>query len=491
MGYIQGINRDQTILFPECVDDYIGEDSLVRFIDLYVDKLDLVNLGFKHANSNPLGRKSYDPKDLLKLYIYGYVIKIRSSRRLEVEIHRNIELMWLLRKLKPDFRTIADFRKDNLTAIKKVFKEFIVICAKLKLFENELVAIDGSKFRAQNSRDKCFTKKQIEEQIQKLDESIDQYLKKLDSTDKEEEDREPITVDSLKEKIKLLEDKKVEYKKLKQEMESNGNEQISLTDPDSRLMKTRHGHDVCYNVQIAVTNKHKLIIVQDVKNDCNDQNQLSEMSKNVKDTIKLTQEDLNEEEIDKQKIEITADTGYFNGLEVKECIENGIVPYIPEPPKHNGHTKNNKFDKNCFKYNKEKDIYICPNNCNLCFSGYTTRDKKTCKVEKIYICKGYKECKLRDKCSDNKRGRRVHRWEHEKIMDEMKERVQKDLSKTKDRKKLVEHPFGTMKRVFDQGYFLLKGLKKVKTEFSLITLAYNIKRVIKILGIREMMNAII
>ena len=476
MGYIQGANRNQIILFPESIDEYIEDNNLVRFIDVFVDSLDLLKLGFEKARPAYLGRNPYDPADLLKLYIYGYLYKIRSSRKLEQETHKNVELMWLIRKLKPDFKTIADFRKNNKKVMKKVFKKFIVICKKLDLFGKELIAIDGSKFKAVNSKDRSFTLKQIQKELKKIEESIEKYVETLDKVDKEESKIETITVDDLNEKIKYLEKKKENYKKLEQEVKLSGKDQISLTDPDSRIMKTKNGTDICFNVQTIVDDKHRLMVDFEVTNECSDINQLTNMCLKAKEVLEV------------EKIEATLDTGYYNSEQVKECGENGVTVYIPEPKKNNGIIKDEEFYKSNFKYNKENDTYTCPNKIELTYAGDKKKEKG--KVYRLYKTEECLNCQFKEKCMTNKNGRTIYRWEHEQVLDDLRTRVQTNKEKVKKRKTIVEHHFGTIKRWFDQGYFLMKGLQKVEAEFSLTALAFNIKRVLNIVGFERLMEAI-
>lgn len=478
MGYIQGESRDQVTLFPEIMDHYISEDNLVRFIDAFVDDLDMLQLGFNHSITSYTGRYPFDPKDMLKLYIYCYVIKIRSSRRIEEETHRNIELMWLIRKLKPDYKTISNFKKDNCNILKKVFKEFVFLCKSLELFGEKLIAVDGSKFKAVNSKDNCFTSKQIQKNLQKIEEDINKYLKDLNTKDKEEDKETEIRDKKLQEKIKSLQQAKNIYKELEKKMNESGESQISLTDSDSRLMKTRHGNDVCYNVQVAADEKHKLIVDFDVTNDCNDTNQLNNISTAAKETLGV------------EKIDVLADTGYFSNKEIKDSIDNGITPYIPEPLKNNSSEENKKYCKDNFLYNKEKDVYVCPNNCELAYRE-NFKDKKTGEKYKIYRTNSCKNCPIRKKCTDDlKRGRKIQRWVDEHLIEEMKSRCNNEIDKTKQRKEIIEHIFGTIKRGFNQGHFLTIGSSNVTGEFSLTALSYNIIRVANIIGIKKMIKAI-
>lgn len=474
MSYINGMNRDQVLLFPEVLDDYIADNNTVRFIDVYVDSLDLEALGFKYALPKETGRPPYNPADMLKLYIYGYINKIRSSRRLEQETYRNVELMWLLGKLTPDFKTIADFRKDNAQGLKQVCREFSVLCKKLDLFGRELIGIDGSKFKAVNSKGRNFNEKKLDGLLKQIDEKIDAYLKELDQQDKVESQLSNPTTEELKEKIAQLQSRKQQYKGLVEQLKASGALQISLTDSESRSMKTKQGTDVCYNVQIAVDHKHKLIVEHEVTNEVTDQNQLAEMAKRSKETLET------------DHLEVTADMGYYNGDEVKKCLEDGIIPYIPKPNTSVNY-KLGLFGKEDFIYDSRKDCYYCPAGEKLNFRFETVEKGRQIRYYSTSACQ---QCLLKSKCTRNKESRRITRWVHESIMEEMQQRVRENSDKVKLRKRIVEHPFGTIKRWMEQGYFLTRGLEKVRGEMSLTVLVYNLKRAINIIGVKELIVAV-
>jgi transposase len=474
MGYIHGLDRDQRVLFPDSLDDYIDEANPVRFLDVFVTGLDLKALGFTHTAPNKTGRPSYHPGDLLKLYIYGYLNKIRSSRKLEHESQRNIELMWLLRQLTPDFKTIADFRKENSHALTRVCREFTVLCKKLDLFGRELIAIDGSKFKAVNSKSRNFTEKKLQQLLQKINEKIDIYLKELDEQDTVEEQTTKPTAQGLKEKIDQLRTQQGQYQELLEKLHNSEDTQISLTDPDSRSMKTKQGIDVCYNVQIAVDHKQKLIVEHEVTNDVTDQDQLATMARRAKETLAAEQ------------IEAVADMGYYNGDEVKKCLDTGIVPYIPKP-NTSANSKLGLFGKEDFLYDAVKDCYRCPGEQDLTFRFATIEQGRHIRYYSTSACK---TCLLKPQCTRNKENRRITRWVHEAIMEEMQQRVATNPEKVKARKSIVEHPFGTMKRWMDHGYFLTRGLEKVRGEMSLTILVYNVKRVLHIIGVKALIAAI-
>lgn len=469
MEYIQGTDRRQEILFPEIIDDYIEEGNPVQFIEAFVNSLNLKELGFKHAELNSTGRPPYDPADLLKLYIYGYLNRIRSSRLLEKECRRNVEVMWLLKKLTPDFKTIADFRKDNRDAIKRVFKEFVFLCKKLDLFGGELVAIDGSKFKAVNSKKRNFNDAKLKKKLKDIEEKIEQYLEEIEENDNSEaHDRLPDKKE-LNGKIELLKERKEEYQELSKKLKESGKTQISLTDPDSRAMLNNQKIEVCYNVQIAVDEKNKLILDYEVTNAVEDSDQLSEMSKRAKNILEV------------EELKVTADSSYYNPEEIKECLDNGIIPYVPERNADGRKNIDPSFYKRKFTYDKEKDVYVCPaGNVLKLWATYNARTEKLYKTEKC------SSCELRLKCTSHKRGRIVTRRRYEEILEENRKRVKENMDMINKRKELVEHPFGTIKRAFNQSYLLLKRFPKVGAEMSLTMLAYDITRVINIVGLKKL-----
>lgn len=471
-NFKEGLSREQYIMFPEIIDDYISEENSVRFIDAFVENLELLKLGFTNAVPKDRGTSAYSPKDLLKLYIYGYLNKIRSSRKLENETHRNIELMWLLRKLRPDFKTIADFRKDNLKGIQNVCREFTMVCKDLGLLSGNLAAIDGSKFKACNSRDKNYTDKSLKKSIEAIDKKINEYLKELDEGDEQEKGQKKLTAEELKEKIEKLKSRKERYDEIKTQMDSTEEKQVSLTDPDSRLMKDKNSFIVGYNVQTAVESENHLIISYDVVQDGNDHNQLANMAKQAKEIL------------ESEQLRVTADTGYYTEEEIIETEKAGITPYVFKPVA-TPNTKKGLYTYEDFTYDKEKDAYVCPANQELKFRGFGKSKKRKLRY---YYTKSCQSCPLRDKCTEDKGGRRIGRSVNAEVLERMEARMKEEPEIGAQRKQLVEHPFGTIKRWFDQEFFLLKGLEKVKTEISLSVLSYNLKRVMNIIGIKRLMQ---
>jgi transposase len=478
MGFVQGIHREQMVMFPESLDEYIGEDNPVRFIDAFVDSLDLRALGFERSVPKETGRPPYHPGDLLKLYVYGYLNRIRSSRKLETEANRNVEVMWLLGRLAPDFTTIADFRRDNGQAIRAVYGEFTVLCRGLGLYGGELVAIDGSKFKAVNSRDRNFTERKLKRLKQRAEAKIERYMQELDENDADERDSEKPTAEELREKIEWLKQRSAVYNELQEQMDESGESQVSLTDPDARSMWVgeSRGTEVAYNVQISVDAKHKLIVDHEVTNEGNDKKQLSSMAIRAKELLEI------------ESLEVVADAGYYNSQEIGDCAQGGIVPYIPQVNSSNNRAAG-RYAKKDFRYDAENDCYWCPAGKALLYSrSQTTRHGR--KV-RFYVCKRCNECAVKHKCTRNDRGRRIERWVDEELLEEMARRVRSEPDKVKRRKSIVEHPFGTIKRSMNQGYFLTRRLCNVRTEMSLTMLAYNIKRVIRLKGTQELMAALL
>jgi len=476
MDYIQGFDRRQEILFPKIIDDYISDDNPVRFIDAFIEIQDLKELGFKHSELNATGRPPYNPYDLSKLYIYGYLNSLRSSRKLMKECSRNVEVMWLLKNLTPDFKTIADFRKDNPESIKKLFKSFVFFCKQLDLFGGEVVGIDGSKFKAVNSKKRNFNQDKLIRKLKDIEDKIEAYLKELEDNDTTEASINQPDAKELKEKIEQLKERKSEYKELLKKLETSGETQVSLTDPDSRMMLNNQKFDVCYNVQTTIDDKNKLIVDYEVTNDVNDKKQLNEMAGRAKEIFQA------------ESIDVYSDKGYFNPDEIKKCVENNMIPFIPEPkqrqPKEESVPKSGFCDSD-FKYDVNRDSYTCPAGCEFTFGGMSEKKGKMMKEYKSDNCSS---CKDKSKCTRNKNGRVIFRWEHEGILDDMRKRVTETRDVIKKRNCMCEHPFGTIKRGFNQGYLLLKGLRKVGGEMGFTMIAYNMRRVINILGMDKLMG---
>lgn len=475
MDYIRGADRNQITLFPESIDDYIAENNPVRIIELYAEKLDIKALGFKYAECPAHGRPPYNPKDLIKLYLYGYLNRIRSSRRLEHEAARNIEVIWLLKKLKPDFKTIADFRKDNKKAIKNVFRDFNRVCDAWSLFGKELVAIDGSKFRASNSKKNNYSNKKLDRHLKYINEKIDKYMEQLDEGDVAEAGDKKLNVEEIQKILKDLEDRKIKYEEYQKEIQETGQNEISTTDPDARLMTgSNNSIDVSYNVQTAVDSKHKLIADYKVTQNPNDIGELDNMALRTKKLF-------NGKEFD-----VVADKGYYKAEDLKKCVENGITPYVAKQTYSNG-TGDKDFYSDKFIYDKEKKVYICPAGKELHYSKKRTHKGKIAGFEyKNYAA--CKDCEFKERCTKSKKGRSIFRHVDQDFLDTIDLQTETNKDKYQMRQMIVEHPFGTIKRGLDSYYFLTRGKFSVSTEISLSCLAYNLKRVISILGVEEILR---
>jgi transposase len=473
-GYIEGRDRTQSVLFPEQLDDWIHEDSTVRVIDVFVEGLDLKKLGFGRAEPAGMGRPGYRPTTLLKIYVYGYLNRVQSSRRLEAEAQRNIELIWLTGRLAPDFKTIADFRRDNGDAIGKVCKEFILLCRRLKLFTDGIVAIDGSKFKAVNNRDKNFTDRKLAARIEQLEDNIKRYLVELDRADRDAAAVLPGRVDHLKDKIAKVKQQIEALNEIGKQMKASEDGQISLTDPDARSMATsgRGTGIVGYNVQAAVDAKHHLIVAHEVTNVGHDRDQLAHMAKLAKTAT--GQDDLI----------AVADRGYYEGYEILEAELAGVAVVVPKPMTSNNAAKG-LFDKRDFVYDDKADQYRCPAG-SIAIHRMTTEEAG--KIQHKYWSSDCSRCTMKPRCTTGNE-RRISRWEHEDILDVVQQRLDGAPQAMTLRRQTVEHVFGTLKAWMGSTHFLTKRLKKVRTEMNLQVLAYNLKRTIKILGTEALIEA--
>lgn len=475
MGYIEGQDRNQITLFPESMDDYISEQSVVRVIDEYIDQLNIEELGFQRAVSPTMGRPPYSPKDMLKLYIYGYLNRIRSSRRLEHEAIRNIEVIWLLKKLTPDFKTIADFRKDNKKALKMVFREFNRLCDEWGLFGKEMVAIDGSKFRASNSKKNNYSPKKLQRHIKHINEKIDKYMEDLDKGDMDEAHVRQPSAEEIKKRIKELRERKKKYQTYEKQLEERGTNEISATDPDARLMCNNNNNvDVSYNVQTTVDSAHKLIADFKVTQKPNDLGELGNMALRAKKLF------------GGKDFEVLADKGYYKAEDLKKCVENGITPYVAKQVYSNG-TGDKEFYIDKFRYDKDKNVYICPAGQELTYAK--DRKNKGKVIAREY--RNYpacKSCELKDRCTRGKKGRIISRHIDQDFLDSIDLKTEQNIDKYKQRQMIVEHPFGTIKRSWGAYYFLTRRKISVSAEIALSYLAYNLKRVISILGTKEILR---
>jgi len=474
--FVEGTDRGQSTLFPECLEDWIDENNPVRVIDVFVEELNLDELGFDGVAPEDTGRPSYHPSLLLKLYIYGYLNRVQSSRRLEREALRNVEVMWLTGRLAPDHKTIADFRKDNSGAIRQVCARFIMLCRRLDLFAEVSVAIDGSKFKAVNNRDRNFTRAKMERRLAQIEESVARYLSQLDSADRQEPSEARATrTTRLKDKIAKLKEELWRLHGLKTRMLAAPDQQISLTDPDSRSMATsgRGSGVVGYNVQVAVDTEHHLIVAHEVTNVGSDRAQLAHMAKETKATLAAT------------NLDVIADRGYFSGQEILECDKAGITVTLPKPMTSNAKAEG-RFGKQDFRYVVEEDVYVCPAGARLGYS-FTTEDKGL--VLRRYRTDACQSCSIKHDCTTAKE-RLISRWQHEHVIEAMQRRLDEHPEKMRQRRETVEHPFGTIKARMGATHFLMKTLPRVAAEMALHVLAYNLTRVMNIIGIRPLMAAI-
>ena len=472
--FIEGEDRSQVTLLPECLDDYIAEDNPVRVVDAYVEELDLQELGFEGAEPAVTGRPAYHPAVLLKIYIYGYLNRIQSSRRLEREAQRNVELMWLTGRLAPDFKTIADFRRDNGVGIRNVCRRFMVLCRDLKLFSQALVAIDGSKFKAVNSRDRNFTPGKIDKRQQQIEESIQRYLDALETADRTQPTELEAKTERLQDKIDRLRQQMRQLDEVKKQLQTQPDGQLSLTDPDARSM-TSHGKGtgiVGYNVQAAVDAKHHLIVAHEVTNVGSDRAQLNPMAQAARKAMGKT------------TLKAVADRGYYNAPQIKACHDAGIATILPKPMTSNAKAEG-RFDKADFIYIARDDEYECPAKQRAIYRF--SREENGLLLRR-YWSSACPRCPMKAQCTPSDY-RRISRWEHEAVLEAVQHRLDKQPRAMTLRRRTVEHVFGTLKHWMGSTHFLTRTLANVSTEMSLHVLAYNLKRVISILGIARTMKA--
>ncbi|RMS84531.1 IS1182 family transposase [Pseudomonas savastanoi] len=471
--FIQREHHGQRTLLPESLDDYVSDTNPVRIVDVFVDELDLINLGFDGAIPADTGRPAYHPEVLLKIYIYGYLNRIHSSRRLEREAQRNVELMWLTGRLMPDFKTIANFRKDNSKAIRGVCRQFVVLCQQLGLFGENLVAIDGSKFKAVNNRDRNFTSAKLKRRMEEIESSINRYLTALDTADRQEPTSSEAKSVRLEEKIAKLKVQMKELQAIEIRLNESPDKQVSLTDPDARSMITRGIGIVGYNVQTAVDAQHHLIVAHEVTNVGSDRDQLSSIAKQAREAMAS------------DSLSVVADRGYFKGEEILACHNAEITAYVPKPMT-SAAKADGRFNNDAFIYDAAKNHYVCPAGETLIWRFSSV--EKGMKLHRYWSskCQG---CALKTQCTPSKQ-RRVRRWEHEAILEEMQVRLSNAPDMMRIRKRTVEHPFGTLKQWMGATHFLTRRLEGVSAEMSLNVLAYNMKRVMKILGTNSLMKAL-
>ena len=473
--FIEGEERCQVTLLPECLDDFIGEDNPVRVIDAFVDELDLHGLGFDATEPAATGRPSYHPAVLLKIYIYGYLNRLQSSRRLERETQRNIELMWLTGRLAPDFKTIADFRRDNGKGIRNVCRRFVELCRELKLFTQAMVAIDGSKFKAVNTRDRNFTPGKVQKRQEQIEESIKRYLDALDTADRTLPAAEfQAKAQHLKAKLKTMREQMRRMQQIEQALKIEPAGQISLTDKDARSMATsgRGSGIVGYNVQVAVDTKHHLIVAHEVTNEGHDRNQLAPMAIAARQAM------------GKAKLQAVADRGYYSGTQIKTCDDAGIAPMLPKPATSNAKAEG-RFDKSDFIYIARADEYQCPAGQRAIYRY--TREERGQQL-RLYWSSACPQCPIKAQCTTGDY-RHISRWEHEPVLEAAQRRLDKHPNAMTVRRRTVEHVFGTFKHWMGSTHFLMRTLSNVGTEMSLHVIAYNLKRLMGILGFARTIKA--
>ncbi len=472
--FVEGGDRRQSLLLPESLDDYVTEDNPVRVVEAFIEELDLGALGFGGIQPATTGRPAYHPSTLLKIYLYGYLNRLQSSRRLEREARRNIELMWLTGRLAPDFKTIANFRRDNGPAIRAVCGQFVELCRRLNLFTKAVVAIDGSKFKAVNTRDKNFTVVKVAKRMEQVDASITRYLAALDRADREESDITEARTSRINEKIAGLRRQMQALKAMEQQVEAAPDKQVSLTDPDARSMATsgRGTGVVGYNVQTAVDAEHHLIVAHEVTNVGHDRTQLEPMALKAQEATGC------------EELTALADRGYFNSEQVLACEGTGVLPCIPKTvwPSERG-----VFIRHDFIYDAENDHYTCPAGQKLT-KGLVRSDRKD-DIDHYRHLTACFTCSLKPKCTPDKL-KRLKRWRREDVLDRMQARLDHMPDAMAVRRQTVEHPFGTLKSWMGSAHFLTKTLEKVRTEMSLHVLAYNMKRMIQIFGVGPLLEAI-
>ncbi|MGA9991731.1 MAG: IS1182 family transposase [Thiobacillaceae bacterium] len=470
--FVQGESRTQSTLLPESLDDYVSDTNPVRVVDVFVDELDLGRLGFEGVDPAETGRPSYHPAVLLKIYIYGYLNRLQSSRRLEREAQRNVELMWLTGRLAPDFKTIANFRKDNGKAIRNVCRQFVVLCQQLGLFTEALVAIDGSKFKAVNNRDRNFTSAKLKRRMEEIESSINRYLTDLDTADRQEPATAQARPERLQDKIAALKSQMQKLQEIEVRLNATPDKQISLTDPDARSMKTRGTGIVGYNVQTAVDTKHHLIVAHEVTNVGSDRDQLTTMAKKARAAIGT------------KGITVVADRGYFKSEEILACHVAGITPIVPKSTT-SGAKADGRFDRADFIYDAQKNEYRCPAGQHLVWRYASLQDGL---MQHRYWSSNCPQCAIKEKCTPGEQ-RRVTRWENEEVLEAMQARLDERPDSMRLRRQTVEHPFGTIKLWMGSAHFLTKTLARVSTEMSLHVLAHNLKRVMKLLGAGVLIRA--
>jgi Transposase and inactivated derivatives len=473
MGYIKTSDRHQQTLFPSSIDEYVEESNPVRVIDAFSGMLDFKELGFKRGEAAETGRPGYEPRLLMGLYIWGHLNQVRSSRKLEKECGRNLEVIWLMGNLRPDFKTIADFRKDNLESIKRVVVKFRLWCIDEGLYGQQTVSIDGSKFQGVNSRDRNYNEKRLKKIIERESKQVEQYLRELEEADDQESEDGSLSAEQLEKKVSRMKEKLARHEELLGRLKESGERQQSETDEETRLMSSNNGgYEVGFNVQMVVDDKNKLIAEYEVTNEPTDKGQLAKMAKKGKEALAV------------EELSVLADRGYFDGNAIKECEQNGITAYVAE--QRSSAAGRGVFPADRFSYDQKRDLFVCPQGEQLTFR---TQEEMHGKLYKIYRTDACSGCPIRRQCTKSKTGRKLRLWEDQEVLDRLRERMSEHPEIMKKRKAMAEHPFGTIKRAMGHRYFLMKSIKKVSIELGLTVLAYNIKRAINVLGVGAMIDS--
>jgi transposase len=465
MSYKTGVDKKQLTLLPVCLDEYIAEDHICRVISEFTEQLDMAELGYRYAECKNTGCRPYDPRMMLKLYIYGYLHRTRSSRRLRDEAIRNVEVMWLLDGLTPDDKTICNFRKDNAKALRESFRIFVRICRGIGLYGEELVATDGSKYRANNSLRNTHGKAVVKKELERIELKIDEYMKTLEQCDQQEAGEREISKAELKAALERLKERKVEYEGLQTRIEKEG--EGSTVDYDARLMRSAGGRrsiDSGYNVQMVVDGKYHLIVDFEVTQCSADSGELYRMSERAK------------EEMEVEELTNLADRGYYNGREMAACEKSGVTCLVAKK-KTGGQKKAEGFTLDSFVYDEGNDRYVCPSGAQLTYRGDKKRNDREYRRYANY--KACAHCQRRPDCTKRK-WREIDRLPYQGIFNIIDERTLTNKALYQKRKEIVEHPFGTVKAVWGYKQFLCRTLKKVTAEISLAYLAYNMRRVVNI-----------
>jgi transposase len=480
MEHINGTAREQITLFPEAVEDYISAENPVRFLDAFVDQLDVTAMGFRHATVNDTGRPPYHPGDLLKLYLYGYLNRIRTSRLLERETQRNLEVLWLLKRLSPDHKTISDFRKENADALRETFKQFVLSCKRLELFGNELVAIDSTKFTASNARDRVKDRQQLDKSIAHINDSISRYLAQLDENDAADEQAVPaasaaLSKEELQQKIAALRRQQEHLEEARSKLEESQQKYVSLTDPDCRLMKNERRIEPAYALHAAVDARHSLVVNYELTQDAADNNHLTSVASAAKQQLGV------------EALTVCADAGYYDTVDLKACDDQNIVTYVPIPePKISKKTQvpTPEYYHDQFIYDQATDTYRCPQRQTM--HRFRSQPKSDGRRINLYRTDACAQCPARASCTTSPRGRYISRWEDEAVLDRLKQRLATAPQIIARRKAIIEHVFGTIKKIWGYGALLLRRLQNVASEVALMNLAYNIKRVLTIMGTKQL-----